>query len=657
MKRITAGIVAHVDAGKTTLSEALLYGSGAIRKLGRVDDGNSCLDTDDIERARGITIYSKQARLPLVPFVSGGNEELLLIDTPGHVDFSAEMERTLCALDVAVLLINASDGIQAHTRTLWKLLEKRGIPVIIFVNKMDMPDTDKESLLTKLQTGLSSSVVDFSSLPEEAGTVPLEKSDDMPLCSDALEAVAATDESLVERFLESGAISCSDTAYAVQARKVFPCIFGSALRLEGTGRLMNLISSFVEPSAVSDSFGAMVYKVSRDRQGTRLTHLKVTGGVLKVRDMLGDEKINEIRLYTGEKYESVKELPAGDVCVVTGLKSTRAGMVFGSCPDQSPAVMEPALSYSVILPEGKDVASMLPLFREIEEESPELKVCYNRESAEITMMLMGEIQTEVIVQLMKERYGITVAFGEGKVAYRETVEEPVEGTGHYEPLRHYAEVHVRLVPLERGAGLRYSCNLSVDVLDTNWQRLILTHLQEKEHIGILTGSPLADVEYQVTAGRAHLKHTEGGDFRQSTYRAVRHALMHSKSILLEPWYSYEIVVPETCTGRVMADMDRKSGTCCLEESRGGFSVLCGEVPVACMMNYMNELRMFTKGQGTMNLTLSGYKRCHNEKEVIEKTGYDPEADLENPASSVFCSHGAGFVVPWQEVNDYRHIKD
>jgi len=639
MAKLITGILAHVDAGKTTLSEALLYQCGTIRQLGRVDSKNAFLDNNSIEKERGITIFSKQAEL---------NSKITLIDTPGHVDFSAEMERTLSVLDAAILLINASDGIQSHTKTLWSLLKQYKIPTVIFVNKMDMPETDKDRLLGQLQKGLSEKIVAFEK-------ENLEAFDD-----GFLEAVCGGDDELMEKFLDGQKITKSDICSAISRRNVFPCVFGSALKLLNVDVLLSVLNDYFdipEYSAKPDDFGCIVYKVSKDKQNNRLTHLKVTGGVLKVKENLEEEKVNELRLYSGEKYEMLKEIGAGEVCTVTGLKQSYAGKTYGNAPQKQVSKMEPALIYSVLPPPEIDTPKMLAIMRELEEELPEIMVEYSEAGKEICVRLMGQIQTEVIQQLLEERYKINVQFGEGRIAYKETILEPVIGVGHYEPLRHYAEVHLKLSPLPRGSGMRFVTKLSVDVLDTNWQRLIMTHLKEKTHLGVLTGSPITDMEIEITAGRAHLKHTEGGDFRQSTYRAIRHGLMYAKSVLLEPIYSYEIVVPEACTGRVMSDMEKMKGTCNLEESKGGFSILTGRVPVATVKNYINEVRSYTKGQGTLSLILDGYEICHNEKEVIEQINYNPNADLENPAGSVFCSHGAGFNVPWDEVNNYKHIKD
>lgn len=631
--KFVTGILAHVDAGKTTLSESLLYKTGVIRNLGRVDTKNAFLDNNSIERQRGITIFSKQANL---------SEKITLIDTPGHVDFGAEMERTLSVLDGAILLINASDGIQSHTKTLWSLLKQYKIPTVIFVNKMDMPDTNRDQLLLKLQKGLGEGVVDFS----KANV----------FSQGFNEAVSALDDQLMEKYLEGKSPDNADLSRLVSSRTVFPCLFGSALKLEGIDDLLDVLNTYFIPPEYPSDFGAVVYKISKDKQGNRLTHLKVTGGVLKVKEFLDDEKINEIRVYNGEKYDQVKEVTAGGICTVTGPRSSFAGKAYGSGKGVTNYRLEPALIYGVKIPEGLDESKMLHILRELEEELPEIKVDFSEQENQIYVMLMGQVQTEVISQLLQERYKIDIEFGEGRIAYKETILEPVVGVGHYEPLRHYAEVHLKMTPLPRGSGMRFVSNLSVDVLDTNWQRLILTHLEEKTHLGVLTGSPLTDMEIEVIAGRAHLKHTEGGDFRQSTYRAIRHGLMYAKSQLLEPVYSYEAVIPETSVGRFMTDLDKMQGTCSLDETTEGFSVLRGKVPVSTMKNYMNDLRAYTKGQGTLSLYVSGYEPCHNEKEVIEERNYNPDADLANPSSSVFCSHGAGFVVNWNEVNNYKHLK-
>lgn len=633
MAKLITGILAHVDAGKTTLSESLLYKAGAIRNMGRVDSKNAFLDNNFIERQRGITIFSKQALL---------SPKITLIDTPGHVDFGAEMERTLSVLDAAILLINASDGIQSHTKTLWNLLTQYKIPTVIFVNKMDMPDTNKENLLLKLKKGFGQGVVDFSK--------------DVQFSPEFNEEVSSLDDLLLEKYLNGENPGTKDFSRLISQRALFPCVFGSALKLDGVEDLLNILNTWFTVPEYPDDFGCTVYKISKDKAGNRLTHLKVTGGILKVKDYLGEEKINEVRVYSGEKFEQVKEVHAGEICTVTGPKDTFAGKAYGVGKGVNSYRLEPALIYSVKIPDGMDVSKMLHILRDLEEELPEIKVDYSEQTEEVFVMLMGQVQTEVIKELLQDRHKINIEFGEGRIAYKETILEPVVGVGHYEPLRHYAEVHLKMSPLPRGSGMRFVSNISVDELDTNWQRLILTHLEEKVHLGILTGSPLTDMEIEVIAGRAHLKHTEGGDFRQSTYRAIRHGLMYSKSVLLEPIYSYEAVVPDFCVGRFMTDLDKMHGTCSLDESSDDFSVLRGKVPVSTMKNYMNDLRAYSKGQGTLTMTVCGYEECHNQKEVLEEINYNPDADLANPASSVFCSHGAGFVVKWDEVNNYKHIK-
>ncbi len=636
MAKLITGILAHVDAGKTTLSEALLYSSSAIRKLGRVDSKDAFLDNNTIERQRGITIFSKQAQL---------NSKITLIDTPGHVDFSAEMERTLSVLDAAILLINASDGIQSHTKTLWNLLKMYKIPTVLFINKMDMPDTDKTVILQKLKTGLSENIVDFCRENIESAGFD--------------EQIAAGDDFLTELYLNGSADLISEIPGAVKRRTLFPCIFGSALKLQGIDGLLEILNKYFESPAYSEKaedFGAIVYKISKDRQNNRLTHLKITGGTLTVKAELDDEKVNEIRIYSGEKYEGVKELKAGEICTVTGLKNSFAGKTYGNNAGCIKSQIEPVLIHALIPPPEVDISKMLFVIRELEEELPEIKVEYSESAKQIYVRLMGQVQTEVIQQLLQDRYKIAVTFGEGRIAYKETIKEPVVGVGHYEPLRHYAEVHLKMSPLPAGSGLRFISKLSVDILDTNWQRLILTHLQEKTHLGVLTGSPITDMEIEVIAGRAHLKHTEGGDFRQSTYRAVRHGLMHAESVLLEPVYDYEIIVPDVCTGRVMTDMEKMHGSCSINESSGGFTSLSGKVPVASVKDYVNEVRSYTKGQGTLCLNPAGYQKCHNQEEVIKSIGYNPDADLENPSGSVFCSHGAGFAVSWDQVDSHKHIK-
>jgi len=641
MSKIVTGILAHVDAGKTTLSEALLYKAGTIRNLGRVDSKNSFLDNNSIERERGITIFCKQAEL---------NENITLLDTPGHVDFSAEMERTLSVLDAAILVVSASGEIQSHVKTLWSLLRKHNIPTLIFINKMDLVYADSDEVkktqaIAKIQKTFGEKIIDFEK--------------QKLFSPEFTEAAAACDDSLMEKYLEEKPLSVGDIKAAIKNCNLFPCICGSALKLEGIEETLETLSDFFEPHKTENNFGAIAYKISYDKQGNRLTHLKVTGGILKVKDFLGEEKSNEVRIYSGEKYESVKEVTAGNICTVTGLKLSKPGMCYGNCNIKFDSTIESALIYSVTPPKEIDTAKMFSILKEIEDEFPELQVSYLPEKKELYLKLMGEIQTEVIKQLLKDRYNIEVIFGEGKIAYKETLSESIIGVGHYEPLKHYAEAHIKLTPLERGSGLKFKSQLSVDVLDTNWQRLIMTHLQEKTHIGVLTGSPITDMELEVVAGRSHLKHTEGGDFRQATYRAIRHGLMCAKekntTVLLEPVYNFEIMIPSIYIGRVMSDIERMQGFCQINETDCDISCLTGKCPVSTMQNYINELRSFSKGQGTISLTLSGYEKCHNAEEVISQIGYNPDADLENPAGSVFCSHGAGFAVNWNEVLNYKHL--
>ena len=626
MSRIITGITAHVDAGKTTLSEALLLASGAIRKAGRVDDGNAFLDTEKIEKRRGITIYAKEAIL---------SDKVTLIDTPGHVDFTSEMERTLSVLDAAVLVISAPDGIQAHTRTLWQLLEAAGVPVLIFANKMDMTGSDKDSLIKELKAGLSENICDFTAMNTEE--------------------IASSDDELTEKYLSGEDITDENIKRVIRERKLFPLLFGSALRFQGTRELLEVLEKYFTPAPEDESFGAIVYRISRDRRGNRLTHMKITGGVLHARDELGSEKANEVRLFSGEKYESVREVHAGEVCTVTGLKESYPGCTYGCAAIGHRASIEAPLIYTVTSCDVNDTSKLLAMMKEISDEMPELKVTLS-EKGDVTLSLMGEIQTEVITETEKDRYGVSLSFSDGRIAYRETIKSPVTGMGHYEPLKHYAEVHLLLSPLPRGTGLIFKSELSVDVLDTNWQRLILTHLAEKQHRGVLTGSPITDIMIEVTAGRAHLKHTEGGDFRQATYRAIRHALMKAENILLEPYFSYNASIPEESVGRFMSDAERMRASCTVIDCRSGIVTLAGRGPVSTMLNYSVTLRSYTRGEGIISLTPDGYEECLSADQVIKETGYDAEADKDNPASSVFCSHGAGYTVPWQEAEAYMHIR-
>ena len=636
MKRLTIGMLAHVDSGKTTLSEAVLYLSGAVRRLGRVDRGDAFLDTDQQERERGITIFSKQARL------EWRDCEFTLLDTPGHVDFSAEMERTLQVLDYAVLLVSGADGVQGHTETLWKLLERHRVPTFLFINKMDQPDTHRDKLLAQLRARLCDGCADFSGSWE-----------------DVLEQAALCDEGLMERYLETGTLDDADLSALIVERKLFPCFFGSALKVEGVDALLDALDRFtLEPDWPAE-FAARVFKISRDDRGERLTWLKMTGGALKVRDTVKgpdwEEKATQLRLYSGAKFTPAEEAPAGTVCAVTGLSQTRAGQGLGGEEDWEGPQLEPVLAYRVFPPEGGDTHTLLSQLRVLEEEDPQLRVEWNETLGEIRLHLMGEVQLEVLSRLMERRFGVEVSFGPGRIVYLETIAAPAEGVGHFEPLRHYAEVHLLLEPLERGAGLVLDTACSENVLDRNWQRLVLTHLMEKTHLGVLTGSPITDMKITLLTGRAHLKHTEGGDFRQATYRAVRQGLMCAKSVLLEPWYSFRLEVPTASVGRAMTDLQRMGAEFQPPETAGNMSTLTGSVPVSEVGGYWTEVAAYTGGRGRFSCAVEGYRPCHDADAVIEAVGYDPERDIANPAGSVFCAHGAGFNVPWDEVRSHMHL--
>ena len=638
MKRLVIGILAHVDAGKTTLSEALLYQTGTLKKLGRVDHRNAFLDTFALERERGITIFSKQAELTLP------DTAVTLLDTPGHVDFSAEMERTLQVLDYAVLVVSGTDGVQAHTETLWKLLARHNIPTFVFVNKMDIQSTDRAALLAELKSRLDAGCVDFGAPDSMA------------------EEIAMCDETALERFLESGQIEDREIAALVHSRKVFPCYFGSALKLEGVQELLDGIDRYACPPEYDAAFGARVFKIARDGQGNRLSYLKITGGSLAVRTQLEgeedggwQEKVNQIRIYSGEKYQTIERAESGMVCAVTGLTHTRPGMGLGREAGAMPPVLEPVLSYRVVLPEGCDAHVMLQNLRQLEEEDPQLRVVWNERLSEIHLQLMGEVQLEILTRLIAERFGVDVAFDEGSIVYKETIAAPVIGIGHFEPLRHYAEVHLLIEPAERGTGVQLASACPTDALDLNWQRLVLTHLAEKTHLGVLTGAPLTDVKITLLAGRAHVKHTEGGDFREATYRAVRNGLMQAESVLLEPYYAFRLELPDACVGRAMNDIQRMDGTFDPPQQQGDGTVLTGTAPVAAMRNYWTEVAAYTKGRGRLSCTANGYAPCHNAAQVIEAAGYDAEHDTENTADSVFCSHGAGHVVRWDEVRAHAHV--
>ncbi len=635
MKKLTIGVLAHVDAGKTTLSEGILYKTGMIREMGRVDNGNAHLDTDAQERARGITIFSRQAVFSL------GDKEITLLDTPGHVDFSAEMERTLQVLDYAILVISGADGVQGHTRTLWRLLNQYHVPVFLFINKMDQQGTDKGKLMEELQSNLSSGCIDFATFDQK----------------DFYEAVAMEDEDLLDFFIEHEMIKTQDLLNMISARKIFPCFFGSALKIQGIDEFLKGLEEFTQVPKYLDDFGARVFKITRDEQGNRLTHLKVTGGNFSVKDRLSDdEKVNQIRIYSGDKYETVKEAPAGTVCAVTGLSKTRPGQGLGMEQDGIEPFLEPVLTYQMILPEECSPTVLLPKLYELEEEEPQLHIIWKEELQEIQVQLMGKVQIEILKNIIQERFGVSVEFGTGNIVYRETIQDKVEGVGHFEPLRHYAEVHLILEPLKRGSGMRFETACSEDVLDKNWQRLVMTHLLEREHKGVLTGSSITDIKITLVSGRAHQKHTEGGDFRQATYRAVRQGLRQAQSILLEPYYEFRLEVPQNCIGRAMTDLEKMHGTFEPPQTEGNLCLFTGKVPASCVQDYQMEVIAYTKGAGRFSISFGGYEPCHNAQEIIEEKGYDPDRDTENPCDSVFCSHGAGFLVPWDQVKDYMHIE-
>ncbi len=639
-RSIVLGVLAHVDSGKTTLSEAMLYRAGVIRKLGRVDHRDAFLDTDALERARGITIFSKQALL------DAGQTHITLLDTPGHVDFSAEAERTLQVLDYAVLVISGPGGVQSHTETLWQLLRRYRIPTFVFINKMDLPGPTRAELLEQLNRRLGEGFVDFGADPAARD-----------------EALALCDERLMDAWLEQGALEDGQILPAIARRHVFPCWFGSALRLDGVDPLLEGLDRFTRPAPALSAFGAAVFKVSQDEPGARLTWLRVTGGELKVKDLLSGEgpegpwaeKANQLRLYSGTKYTLAERVGPGQVCAVTGLTQCRPGQGLGAQRDSEPPALEPVLSYQVLLPEGADAHAALDKLRRLEQEDPQLHVVWNETLGQIHLQLMGEIQLEVLRTLLAQRFGLEVSFGPGGILYKETITEPIEGVGHYEPLRHYAEVHLKLEPLPPGSGMQYAADCREEVLDKNWQRLVLTHLEEKQHLGVLTGAPLTDMKITLIAGKAHLKHTEGGDFRQATYRAVRQGLMMGKSQLLEPWYSFRLEVPAENIGRAITDIQRREGTFDPPETGLETAVLTGTAPVATLRDYPVELAGYTHGRGRISLTPVGYRPCHNAAQVIAESGYQPQHDLDNPADSVFCAHGAGFVVSWADVRSHMHV--
>lgn len=646
--KLTIGILAHVDAGKTTLAESILYLTGSIRKLGRVDHQDAFLDTYELERERGITIFSKQAEFRL------GEREVTLLDTPGHVDFSAEMERTLQVLDYAILVISGADGVQGHVQTLWRLLKQYEIPVFLFINKMDQPDTNEKALMEELTKRLDEKCINFS------GGLETEE---------AKENLAVCDEAVLEHYLESGEIQKEEIINLIAKRKVFPCYFGSALKIQGVEEFLRGIETFTRECTYPEEFGARVFKIARDAQRNRLTYLKITGGSLKVKMLLSnekeagegkeelwEEKAEQIRIYSGNSFEAVKEAKAGSVCAVTGLSHTYCGQGLGIEAHTFLPVLEPVLTYKIELPEDCNVHSMLIKLKELEEEEPQLHIVWDERLQEIHAQVMGEVQIEILKRMIWERYQTEVEFGSGKIVYKETIEDCVEGVGHFEPLRHYAEVHLKLEPAERGTGLHFFADCSEDLLDRNWQRLVLTHLEERMHKGVLTGSEITDMRITLVSGRAHLKHTEGGDFRQATYRALRQGLKKAKSVLLEPVYEFRLELPADKVGRAMADIQKMYGEFQLSDSEGEYSVVTGFAPVSLMRDYQKEVMAYTSGHGRLFCTLKGYMPCHNADEVIEEMNYDSESDLENPTGSVFCAHGAGFIVPWYEVEDYMHLE-
>lgn len=659
MKKLVIGILAHVDAGKTTLSERLLYLCGVIRQIGRVDHGDTFLDNYELEKERGITIFSKQAILKTE------DVEVTLLDTPGHVDFSAEMERTLQVLDYAILVINGMDGVQSHTMTLWRLLERYQIPTFLFVNKMDQNGTDHDALLADLKAHLHENCVDFGKVQEN--------DEENTLTPDQMENIAVCDETLLEKYLETGSIEEEEIAELITQRKIFPCYFGSALKEDGVEDFWNGVQKYTREPKRPTEFGAKVFKIARDEQGNRLTYMKITGGSLKAKTMLSsrakgqalpgvrqqqedwEEKADQLRLYSGAKYTTITEAEAGTICAVTGLTRTYPGEGLGIESESELPVLEPVLNYQIQLPDDCDPHQMLQKLRQLEEEEPELHILWDSQLGEIHAQLMGEVQIEILKKLIWDRFHVAVEFGAGSIVYKETVAEPVEGVGHFEPLRHYAEVHLLIEPGEPGSGCQFFTACSEDVLARNWQRLILTHLEEKEHIGVLTGSPLTDVQITLLTGRAHAKHTEGGDFRQATYRAVRQGLRKAKNILLEPYYEFSLEVPAEMIGRAMADVQKMQGSFESPETDGTTAVLKGTVAVSQMRDYQKEVVAYTHGTGKLFCALKGYAPCKNQEEIVQKAAYDPESDLENPTGSVFCAHGAGFVVPWDQVEDYMHL--
>lgn len=644
-KRLCIGILAHVDAGKTTLSEAMLYTCGVIRKLGRVDSRDAFLDTYEMERERGITIFSKQAMLRT------DDLEISLLDTPGHVDFSAEMERTLQVLDYAILVVSGMDGVQGHTRTLWKLLERYQVPTYLFINKMDQQGTDPAGLMTEIKEKLSDNCTNFGT--EDKSSI--------------YESAALCEEALLNQYLEQGEISDRDIARLIVERKIFPCYFGSALKMDGVKSLLDGIRNYGMCPKFGTELGARVFKILRDTQGSRLTYVKITGGALKVKDVLSylpknaedgqiAEKVNQIRIYSGEKYETVDVAEAGCICALTGLTGTYPGQGLGMEKDSPEPVLEPVLTYQMILPQEVHPAAFLPKLRMLEEEDPMLHVLWSEELQEIQVQVMGQVQLEILQRQIRERFDVLVVFGAGKIVYKETIADRVEGIGHFEPLRHYAEVHLILEPGEPGSGMQFILGCSEEMLDKNWQRLILTHLEERTHRGVLTGSPLTDVKITVAGGRAHLKHTEGGDFRQATYRAVRQGLMQAQSILLEPYYDFVLELPSEHVGRAMTDMSQREAETEAPEIDGNRALLKGRGPVSTLWDYAKEVAAYTRGEGSFSCVTGGYGPCHNAQEIVDEIGYIPEEDMANPTGSVFCSHGSGFYVEWDKVPQYMHVE-
>lgn len=635
MKKIAIGILAHVDSGKTTLSESLLYNSGAISKPGRVDHGDAFLDTDTLEKERGITIFSKQA-----VFEYGGSH-ITLLDTPGHADFSAEAERTLKVLDYAILAISGSDGVQSHTKTLWKLLEHYRVPVFVFINKMDLAASDRQKIKTELQKSLSSCCIDFSDKNE------------------AVENIATADNELMEEFFDSGAVSKNSVCRAVAQRKIFPCCFGSALKNEGIKELLDIIDAYTLPPQPKKDFGAKVFKISEDEKGSRLAHLKITGGTLAVRDLItaenGSGKVNEIRIYSGAKYKNVKTADAGTVCAVTGLSFAYAGQGLGTENDFNTLVSEAVFTYSVKLPDGYDINKALNIFKKLSGEETQMNVSFNEQQKKINIQIMGSVQLEVLKRILSDRFNLDAEFENGGIIYKETIENEVEGVGHFEPLRHYAEVHLKMEPAEKGSGITIASECSEDELDKNYQNLIMAHIAEKTHLGVLTGSHITDIKITLVSGKAHVKHTEGGDFREATYRAIRQGLMQAKSVVLEPWYRFTLEIPVECTGRALTDLEQLGANTEPPETSENISVISGTVPVGKMNEYHEKLISYTHGSCRLSCFFNGYGPCVNQQEVIEKIGYDCEADIQNTADSVFCSHGSGITVKWDDVFNHMHL--